>query len=92
VAIRIWRANKLSMHIGASSLIPVLLVIIESGAIYSATLTTLLCTYLTHSLAQYVLENAVREVFSTAGKRKSDRHSQISSNVVRAETCWGVRS
>lgn len=39
---------------------PVLLVIVESGAIYSATLTTLLVTYLTNSWAQYLLLDSVR--------------------------------
>src|SRR5882762_3790394 len=64
IAIRIWRVNKLSMSVGASSLMPVLLVIIESGAIYSAALTTVLATYLAQSRVQYILADAVRQVIS----------------------------
>jgi hypothetical protein len=61
IAVRIWRINELSMVVGSSSLMPVLLVIVESGAIYSAALAALLATYLANSRVQYILVDAVRE-------------------------------
>jgi len=64
IAIRIWRVNKLSMSLGASSLMPVMLVIIESGAIYSAALTYALATYFARSWVEYILVDAVRGVIS----------------------------
>jgi len=86
IALRIWRVNKLSVRLGASSLMPVILVIIESGAIYSATLTALLALYLSQSWVQYVLLDAVREVVSITVNSKSDPYStQISSIVVCIE-------
>ena len=42
-----------------SSLIPVLAVVIESGAIYSASLTILLILYLSHSWAYFILSHTV---------------------------------
>jgi len=60
------------MTIGASSLVPVMLIIIESGAIYCATLTALLATYLAQSWVQYVLVDSVREAISTIDGAKSD--------------------
>ncbi|CAL1707855.1 unnamed protein product [Somion occarium] len=59
LAFKIWRVNKLSTRVGATNLMPVLLVVVESGAIYSATLITLLATYLAGSWAQYLLLDAV---------------------------------
>ena len=42
-----------------STLMPVLVVVIESGAIYSASLTILLVIFLSHSLAYFILVHAV---------------------------------
>lgn len=39
---------------------PIMLLVLESGAVYSATLTTLLILYKTGSWFQYVLLDAVR--------------------------------
>lgn len=44
------------------NLMPVLLVVIESGALYSATLITLLATYLAGSWAQYLLIDALTPI------------------------------
>jgi hypothetical protein len=62
---------------------PVMLVIVESGAIYSATLTTLIATYLAGSEVQYIVVDMVREVISANGGGESDCIIvQISSMVV----------
>ena len=52
--------NRYTTHIVGGSLTPVLLVVLESGAIYSATLISLLICYLAGSWSQYVLVDAVR--------------------------------
>ena len=62
------------MTIGASSLMPVMLVIVESGAIYCAMLTALLATYLVQSWGQYILVDSVREAISATDSRESDRY------------------
>lgn len=52
---RIWRVNmQTSKTLGASSLWPVVVIILESGAIYSSTLLLLLVTYLSNSQSQYI--------------------------------------
>ncbi len=45
---------------GGRNLRPVLLLVVESGAVYSATLLTLLVLYKTESWFQYVLLDVVR--------------------------------
>ncbi|EPQ57623.1 hypothetical protein GLOTRDRAFT_25217, partial [Gloeophyllum trabeum ATCC 11539] len=62
VAFRIWHINKLSLRVGADNLTPVLLVVVESGMIYSATLITLLVTYEVGSWAQYLMLDAVSPI------------------------------
>ncbi|TFK53916.1 hypothetical protein OE88DRAFT_1131761 [Heliocybe sulcata] len=62
VAFRIWHINKLSIRVGAGNLTPVLLVVVESGMIYSATLITLLVTYECGSWAQYLMLDAVSPI------------------------------
>ncbi|KDQ49552.1 hypothetical protein JAAARDRAFT_186972 [Jaapia argillacea MUCL 33604] len=62
VAARVWKINKMSERVGTANLMPVLLVIVESGAIYSATLLTLLFTYVADSWAQYLLLDAVSPI------------------------------
>jgi len=51
---RIWRVNMGAREMGQRSLWPVMAVILESGAIYSATLGALLFTYAAGSFAQYI--------------------------------------
>lgn len=60
VASRIWHVNHLSMAHG--SLHPILLLVIESGMVYSATLMTLLILYKVGSWFQYVLLDAVSPI------------------------------
>ncbi|KAI0311142.1 hypothetical protein OF83DRAFT_1152129 [Amylostereum chailletii] len=62
IAIRIWRINRLSKLVGTATLMPVLLVVVESGAVYSATLIALLATYLAKSWAQYLLLDAISPI------------------------------
>lgn len=62
VAYKIWKVNKLSVRVGATNLMPVFLVVIESGALYSATLIALLATYLAGSWAQYLLIDALTPI------------------------------
>lgn len=60
VAYRIWSINRESIIFSQGSLRPIMLLVIESGAIYSATLTTLLILYKEQSWFQYVILDAVR--------------------------------
>jgi len=59
LAIKIWTVNSFTSHVMGNDLRPVLLVILETGAIYSATLITLLICYQEGSWAQYLLIDAV---------------------------------
>jgi len=51
---RIWRVNIGVAGMSSNSLWPVMAIILESGAIYSATLLCLLATYASGSFAQYI--------------------------------------
>ncbi|RDB26826.1 hypothetical protein Hypma_005347 [Hypsizygus marmoreus] len=62
VAYRIWSINRTSISFSEHSLRPIMLLVIESGAIYSATLTALLILYKTESWFQYVLLDAVSPI------------------------------
>jgi len=63
IATKIWKINRFTAHIiDDNNLKPVMLVILESGAIYSCTLITLLVCYLTGSWAQYLLLDAVSPI------------------------------
>lgn len=62
-------------------MMPVLFVILESGAIYSFTLITLLATYLAGSWAQYLLLDSVRRTFLPSAIFADSR--QVSSIIVR---------
>ncbi|KAF5381727.1 hypothetical protein D9615_005474 [Tricholomella constricta] len=62
VAYRIWIINRRTISFSEHSLRPIMLLVIESGAIYSATLTTLLILYKTQSWFQYVLLDAVSPI------------------------------
>lgn len=62
---KIWKINSFSSQFGGRSLTPVMLVVIESGAIYSCTLIALLACYLAKSWAQYIVLDSVKPaVFS----------------------------
>jgi len=62
VAYRIWVINRRAISFSEHSLRPIMLLVIESGAIYSATLTTLLILYKVKSWFQYVLLDAVSPI------------------------------
>jgi len=62
VGFRIWFVNRQNMVLFGHSMRPVLLLVIESGAVYSATLLTLLILYKTDSWFQYVLLDAVSPI------------------------------
>ncbi len=55
--------NRAIMKFGSHSYQPILFLVLESGAVYSATLTALLILYKTGSWFQYVLLDAVRNLF-----------------------------
>ena len=52
--------NRAIMDFATHSYHPIIFLILESGAVYSATLTALLILYRTGSWFQYVLLDAVR--------------------------------
>ena len=60
VALRIWWLNRSIMVFLGHSYYPIMFLVLESGAVYSATLTALLILYKTGSWFQYVLLDAVR--------------------------------
>jgi len=60
IAVQIWKINSFSSQFAGHSLTPVMLVVIESGAIYSCTLIALLGCYLTSSWAQYLILDSVK--------------------------------
>ncbi|KAF5381651.1 hypothetical protein D9615_005471 [Tricholomella constricta] len=62
VAYRIWAINRKAISFSEDSLRPIMLLVIESGAIYSATLITLLILYEAKSWFQYVLIDAVSPI------------------------------
>ena len=53
--------NRAIMDFVNHSYHPIIFLVLESGAVYSATLTTLLILYKTGSWFQYVLLDAVRD-------------------------------
>ncbi|KAI0336216.1 hypothetical protein GY45DRAFT_590373 [Cubamyces sp. BRFM 1775] len=61
IALRIWWQNRAIMNIGRSYH-PILFLVLESGAVYSATLTTLLILYKTGSWFQYVLLDSISPI------------------------------
>jgi len=62
VAYRIWSVNRLVIKFSSHSWNPVMLLVIESGAIYSATLMSLLILYKVESWFQYVLLDAISPI------------------------------
>ena len=62
---KIWKINRFSSQFVGHSLTPVMLVVIESGAIYSCTLIALLVCFLAKSWGQYIiLDSVIPSVFS----------------------------
>ena len=61
IAYRIWSVDRASgkCRDPKSTLMPVLVVVIESGAIYSASLTILLVIFLSHNGAYFIIVHAV---------------------------------
>ncbi len=59
VAYRLWKINNKGIKRSNKRLYPVLLLIVESGAIYSAALLVLLILYKSDSWFQYVILDAV---------------------------------
>lgn len=59
VAYRLWQINNKGIKRSNKRLYPVLLLIVESGAIYSAALLVLLILYKSDSWFQYVILDAV---------------------------------
>ncbi|THU89263.1 hypothetical protein K435DRAFT_678344, partial [Dendrothele bispora CBS 962.96] len=64
VAYRIWYINHLAstFSLGSGGLYPIMLMVIESGMVYSLTLTALLVLYKTQSWFQYVLLDAISPI------------------------------
>ncbi|KAI0710098.1 hypothetical protein C8Q76DRAFT_798856 [Earliella scabrosa] len=62
VALRIWWMNRAIMNFASNSYHPIIFLVLESGAVYSATLTTLLILYKTGSWFQYVLLDAISPI------------------------------
>ncbi|PFH47786.1 hypothetical protein AMATHDRAFT_122242, partial [Amanita thiersii Skay4041] len=63
VAFRIWYINRRTIVFTGHDLRPIMLLIIESGAVYSTTLLALLILYNVGSWFEYVLLDAVRSKF-----------------------------
>jgi len=55
IVLRIWRSSAEARQFGQSNLGPVMAILLESGALYSATVFVLLMLYVTHSNAQYIV-------------------------------------
>jgi len=55
IAVKVWKINSFSSRYVGHSLTPVMLVVVESGAIYSCTLIALLVCYLNGSWAQFLI-------------------------------------
>ena len=62
IAARLWWANRTIINFAAVSYKPVFFLVLESGAVYTCTLTALLILYKAGSWFQYVLLDSVRRV------------------------------
>ncbi|KAI0352623.1 hypothetical protein OH77DRAFT_1408706, partial [Trametes cingulata] len=62
VAFRIWDMNRAILNFASRSYQPILFLVLESGAVYSATLTALLILYKSSSWFQYVLLDAISPI------------------------------
>jgi len=59
IAVKIWKINSFSSQFVGHSLTPVMLMVIESGSIYSCTLIGLLISYIVKSWAQYLILDSI---------------------------------
>ncbi|ETW75179.1 hypothetical protein HETIRDRAFT_442452 [Heterobasidion irregulare TC 32-1] len=65
LAFRIWQINsRVRNHHGGSTLMPVLLIIIDAGLLYSVTLLSALLCFVNHSNGQYVVLDMVMPIIS----------------------------
>ncbi|TFY69678.1 hypothetical protein EVJ58_g273 [Rhodofomes roseus] len=62
VALRIWWINRSIMTFVNHSYYPIIFLVLESGAVYSATLTVLIILYKTDAWFQYVLLDAISPI------------------------------
>jgi len=63
IATKIWKINSFTAtHVFENKMRPAMLVILESGAIYSGTLFALLVAYLVKSWSQYLIVDAVSPI------------------------------
>ena len=82
LAFRIWQVKRQSrQYLGTNALSPLLRVVIESGAIYSMTVTAALITFVTKSNGVYVVLDIVRAPTAPARTALTDpaRSSRPSS-------------
>ena len=70
LAFRIWQVKRQSRQfLGSNALSPLLRVVIESGAIYSMSVTAALITFVTKSNGVYVVLDIVRPLYSVHSPR-----------------------
>lgn len=88
IATKIWKINSYTAaHVFENKMRPVMLVVLESGAMYSGTLFALLITYLVGSWAQYLILDAVRNSFVFA-----DSSELTLTMGIRYRVLWYVSS
>ncbi|TFY83212.1 hypothetical protein EWM64_g804 [Hericium alpestre] len=63
---RIWVVNSRVRHYSTKSLMPVLIIIIDAGALYSVTLFTTLVSFVCHPNGQYIVVDMVMPIISIA--------------------------
>jgi len=64
IAGRIWSINRENRGSGSRNLLPVVIIIVESGAIYSVSLIALLVVFLAGSWFQYAIMDAVTPIIA----------------------------
>ncbi|KZP11419.1 hypothetical protein FIBSPDRAFT_837549 [Athelia psychrophila] len=62
IAFKIWTTHRRAGAISGASLLPTLVIVVESGVIYSATLVVLISLYLSGNFAQYIALDAVTQI------------------------------
>lgn len=61
IAVRIWRSQRILREARIqSNLIPLMVTLVESGALYAAALLSVIVTYATKNNAQYIVLDLVR--------------------------------
>ena len=69
IALKIWlheRRSSAIIALRSRTLVPVMVTVVESGAIYSTTLLALFIAYLSESWAHYIILDMVRRFFFRA--------------------------